>query len=1534
MTDGTLHAKAVLRDALAALKPTGRDGFEGLLAAVLGAALGYAFRLAASGSQNGRDGAAQVGEHYVAFEAKLYGTKLPRTEVMAKVADLLTSAVPVDLWILGASCEVRAQIGDELAKMRDHGLTTLVLDWPDQATVPPLLAALAMAPEVTASFLAEHATAIDRPAVEDALATLSAAPEMQGAIASLREDLDMPSLGMDAARQANSKWLRRAFSDKRTARNSFGQALAPAAPMRLIARPRPSVDAQVDAALTDSSAKITVISGPEGSGKSWSIILRWLAASEPPLMLFVPAASIAGALDEPSAIDELLVKYLLAQTGENGVRDATERWRRRLKTWRRFPPQGTPRFVLVIDGLNENPARNWVLLLDRVAEHLEALGGNLVATSRAGFFTERVQAGLISGIVHARLEEWTKPELRALLGGLEIDSGSLAPRVEAALRNPRLLGIAVELLDAGELRAAEELSRERLLFEHIRRLGPPSDIRPEHFIRSLSNHASEIIAQRRMAGHQQVFDTLPGLSAERPLRNELDAVVGERYFTPLADDPTRYVLSDDGLSMALGIAIVRSLADAARTCDEIYEALDKLLEPVAALDRMTEAMSAALLTVAIDEAQSNLVRTALIRGYLRLQNIDVLSYPSFAAAIRSMPVAGLEALRQACLADSQPVRLRWLTLALRAARENPDNVVIIVDHVRDWLRLYTLKPDRNANRLNPRPDAEAHEAKAAAELAGKLAALSPAESALLAQLKRNDAVNTAVLVGEAFRLLAGLPLAPLAQALVGWAFFHTLNPYFHDPYQQFEALVRFNCADFQAARTALLGAAEPLLTPSASRTGRWTMVMLLRATSTLEDAAREAALVDELVDEPKWAHGRRSIEDYCATDPCDPLSVKPEGIEDTVERCRVIPLDKLAAARWRNEHDYILEMASTGLARFAPEAAVQLHHSYVANVLGRNGEALRMGVFGFEEHGALLGPFSEQLLELSRAHCEDMDVGGHEASKHWIIEQKTLLGGLLHLDGDAQIAALRSLPPHGPLLVQFDSVFRPASPETLANWLRDAVAKGNENGILAALAFVGSSGTPVCADTIAVIERLIGHERQAIDALALAALGAAENEEALARFAASSWNAGMGQGKGKTHLVAAYGSHLLLAAAKRGMVSAEDVVARVDATHLGASARIFGSEAAAPLRRRLADALNAAMGVDTLPPAPKIKLDLDNDEQGGPHFVTLSEREVRGSAREFFRDLNESDEQFDARQRGYQKRYEALNRALRDKAAHLVLDHISASALSLVLAHAPDIGANWAKRLLALNTAELPRLCNFALQLARVLSVSEPDLSVSLFMKVSACRPVMTIRIGLGGVPLETHCLWQSSDDPALRALRRERLRAADSDAALANEVLAACLAGKWSEVLVSARSLVASEVPADIARGLMLAGFGDEDAESEALFARFDKAQGLIGHALESARGAYDRNRWARGWHRRMMATEDPEAYWCASVLLRKIVDGRIDLWERENLPNASLEACDALLRRRYAGRIAKWRDKRAKTLFGTDAPDPVFLGDEAVEE
>jgi hypothetical protein len=103
-----------IRAALTALVHSGHDGLEGLLASIFSSITNRTFRLAGSGSQHGKDGSGTVSSGTIAFEAKLYTGKINKNEVLSKLTEILASHPMPDLWVLGATIEMKTQIADPL----------------------------------------------------------------------------------------------------------------------------------------------------------------------------------------------------------------------------------------------------------------------------------------------------------------------------------------------------------------------------------------------------------------------------------------------------------------------------------------------------------------------------------------------------------------------------------------------------------------------------------------------------------------------------------------------------------------------------------------------------------------------------------------------------------------------------------------------------------------------------------------------------------------------------------------------------------------------------------------------------------------------------------------------------------------------------------------------------------------------------------------------------------------------------------------------------------------------------------------------------------------------------------------------------------------------------------------------------------------------------------------------------------------------------------------------------------------------------
>ncbi|MFZ3179740.1 MAG: hypothetical protein WBO09_20950 [Methylocystis silviterrae] len=218
-------ALQTLKAALLGLRPTGENGFEGLLAEILNEITKQDFRLASSGLQLGVDGETLTGADHLSFEGKLYTGSINKNEVLTKITSIIASPSPPDLWILGATVEANTQLlGQARPAAAKNGIATLILDWPTASAVPPLAAACGMAAKRTASFLA--AQLADKTLAADAKAALEIIAKedaFAAASAQIAAQLAPGSLGAAIALERNTQWLNKTFADPHKARMDLGQ---------------------------------------------------------------------------------------------------------------------------------------------------------------------------------------------------------------------------------------------------------------------------------------------------------------------------------------------------------------------------------------------------------------------------------------------------------------------------------------------------------------------------------------------------------------------------------------------------------------------------------------------------------------------------------------------------------------------------------------------------------------------------------------------------------------------------------------------------------------------------------------------------------------------------------------------------------------------------------------------------------------------------------------------------------------------------------------------------------------------------------------------------------------------------------------------------------------------------------------------------------------------------------------------------------------------------------------------------------------
>ena len=1472
------------------MEATGEDGFEGLMQVVLTEVTGIPFRLSAAGSQYGRDGSAAYPEDGVCFECKRYRGPIPRDKILAKLAEL--SLEPsIDLFVLCATVPVGAQLSDTVRRIGlQQGLSVCVLDWSGE--LPPLAVALALASRTPSD--GQH---------KEALAGLEALrrdSRFEASARRLRRELQEPTVGVAAAAAANHRWLMERFSDAGLARDAFGTRLAPFDPKfgepyirkRLVERVRDFLGAE------SREERVLWVTGAEGTGKSWLVAQAWAGLDEKPLMVALSPADFVGDL----APEELLIRALVKQRGKVAGDGVAGRWRRKFVRWRRQGGRSGPAIVAVIDGLNERQKVDWPRRIDGIMEDLESLNVRLIATVRSEYFKTEIKG---------RLDY--EPNVLAVVGWRESErddiltrSGALPPGlvlekrhhdILTALCNPRLLGIAMELLANRQVRSFDELGVSRLLLEHMRaseRDGPdPQPFRK--YARRLREHAERVV--------QRIKD---GVEDDVKVFEDVETIADGRFFVALQDEPGRYKLSDGALVLALGFSIVDTLRIARRNDRDPWAVLEKLMDPIASLDDVANVVEAALAISAIME-DGDALAGPLVSAFMGLQNRPLSLLPACRRWARAWPKAFLDAARQRLVAGEHVVRLDWLEDGLYAARAEPDVWSVISATVCDWLSSYP----RRATEDVAKPE----------ELRWRSysfdwACVSPGEESLLGEM-RELPEGAAALSAFALRLIAGRNLAPFAKGLVQVAFARHLEEDARFVGGGLVDLVRFNRSDWRETRDALRREQRVLEGADVSLAGKWALVTLLRATGDAEDAQAAAARAIELT-----GH-RQRMESSRSSHPCDPSASRPADLDGAVERYQKVDLERLRPFMGHTEEDWTLRRFLPALARFAPGIAAETYRSFARHVVSRDGHPLWLGMSGLQAHASILGRelafellTASQLAWVRAGSAEELGSGDREMAA-----QYAELLAFPYLTSREQLEWLSEIDDERGVLRKLLPRVKSPDPEDLAGHLETAYVAGRETEQCVLLTLAESYEVGVVGQLRARLPALMESPNEAVRAEALGVVEYLEDSDLVARLAAGDWT---GAASPRTSRETLFGSLVLIRAAAEGLLRWRDVLLRIptwmyDHAIERGGQRVagmvatlfrglfdFGGELAVDLGSGQGEASGSRQG------RKAVRLTETGDPDVGAALPDSGVAAVLGSLDEGL-----------GRDRGFVE----LARSFSSRRPEFSMVPPSLEALDEIVRTRPELADQWVEWFCSAPDSHVSSLKGIGLSLAHAIRRDSAGRTAELLKRLKGSGEVRPNHLP-SGLLLEALVSWTVAETEDIVELCFDRLDEAGTDHDIAREVQTAMVAGRDALLSRFVEERWAREEPEAMARALTVVGFSRPEACRQRKLEKMQVDDGMVGVAWRAARDAWDHDQWARHWFGKMCAARCRLGFWRYSVLLARVVDGRFRLWRSDYDESSEfMELFGPSVWPEIDSRLKRWQEKRHRTLLGGSVPARAFL-------
>ena len=724
-------------------------------------------------------------------------------------------------------------------------------------------------------------------------------------------------------------------------------------------------------------------------------------------------------------------------------------------------------------------------------------------------------------------------------------------------------------------------------------------------------------------------------------------------------------------------------------------------------------------------------------------------------------------------------------------------------------------------------------------------------------------------------------------------------------------------------------AAEILSGEAISQTGQWALAYLLRATGASTDAKQAEDVIEILTKDREKYAGWRLVENYCATDPCDPNSPRPDNIAATAKAYSAINVSQLRKHMGQGQEDHFFEMARAGLARFEPDAAIGTMRRFAADALTRNNAEFRLAVFLLRNHTAALDDATAvRFVERAAQVAADAIAQGDKHHELFGAAQFALSIAFPHMKGNDQLDALVVHPKSDNILLDLSDLMQASDPLKFEAEFEKAYREGNEINQFRLLVFAHHTRTLIGERSKTIVGQLVTSTNKLVRLVALELICRIKDATLLNTVAASDWTAATLDNAADGFEIW-YGSEALVLAAEQGLLSVESCLQRISLSAYLSLVQKLGQDSALAVAGRVDSAIHKAAGYQVSANLPDIEKRMGMGLRPQPSVLDINDKpNAQENPGDGFKRLAETGDAWYERHRRNREAVEKFERELTQAGAELIIQSVTAELVFEIAKADPSIVRAWHGRFMSLEDNALNKVHNIASVVAQVISKDDPQSAIALFERLKASSPYVRVTFGRAGVSLDAVSVWSAADNEELKKFKFKRLDQARNDHQIAVEVLAAICAGKQEalrEYVIDRRN---RPEPSYVARAVMVAGLSEESDWAIETIEGLKASHGFLSRVYTGAKYAMDRHRWARHWAKLMGEAKTETDLWRYGVLLAQIVDGRFRDSDVIGMSNDSLvERYGTTFNDLLRTRIDRWNDKRGKTLFGMKAPDEVFL-------
>jgi len=607
-----------LIEALRGMTASGENGFEGLIAALLGKLLDEEFVVARSGSQPGGDARSVSG--VVTMQAKRYQetTSFNLNEIEGEIHHCIRLNKELQCYVLATTRSLDEQADDRLTKISNEtGLDIVVLDH----RINELSDLFCLCVTFWDSISSFDPIKRLEPEFHDWAKAHSQTPDVKERMREIEKRVKNLIASYRSVRAAAANKLEERFGEKPTNR-FFSYNINLNKSVR-----RRSVEKAVLEWWRDTDKEAACLEGEEGTGKSWAAALAIRNVSEMSNALVLWLDSSAWC--EISNLREALragfetIEPLNPSRSEKLVEKALSRWKEPI--------------LIVCDGVNEKDAIN---AANKMLNDYMNVNSNADISHIRLLFTSRLLAKITaydkrtwSGVKRIPVQEYYDNEFSDALRIFDdqIRMEDIPQNIKLYMKIPRYFGVCLKMRK--RLGTLSNISKEIILWEDLKtridetdiqiriKLGWGSEEDAEDVLSMLAQNAIEADGTQR--ADKELLD--------KCFDNKYNSIRQDLTELRIAEKANMFdaILSKEHVKLGWALYILKKVGiiDGNKNVSAVSNDIRALLEPISSDDIRTEALYSALLLSVNDKAKLGVLtekkRAALLHRWLFSNNADL-----------------------------------------------------------------------------------------------------------------------------------------------------------------------------------------------------------------------------------------------------------------------------------------------------------------------------------------------------------------------------------------------------------------------------------------------------------------------------------------------------------------------------------------------------------------------------------------------------------------------------------------------------------------------------------------------------------------------------------------------------------------------------------------------------------------------------------------------------------------------------------------------------------------------------------------------